>query len=92
MPHPNKPRLKLDWTKDLPASEREDFTKIVLNSSLAIDKLRKIVYNRVISGEKVVVDDYDSPSWSHKQADLNGYNRALREILELLDFNGDHDK
>lgn len=86
------PRLKVDWIKDIPASEREDFIKIVLNSNLALDKLKKIVYNRVMSGEKVAVVDYDSPSWSHKQADRLGYLRALREVLELLDFNGDHDK
>lgn len=88
-----KPRLKTTWTQDLKtASEREEFTKVVLNSSLVLDKLRKIVYNRVISGEKVAPSDYDSPSWSHKQADSNGYARAYREILELLDFNGDHDQ
>lgn len=89
----NKPRLKTEWFKDLKTQvERDEFTKTVLNSTLALDKLRKIVYNRVISGEKVTVDDYDSPSWSHKQADRNGWLRAHREILELLDFNGDHDK
>ena len=93
MDNKRKPRLKSAWINDLKTpEERESFTQIVLNSSLALDKLRKIVYNRVISGEKVAVDDYDSPSWSHKQADQNGYVRAHREILELLDFNGDHDQ
>ena len=86
------PRLKTVWTQDIPAGEREEFTKTILNSQIALDKLRKIVYNRVMSGEKVSVVDYDSPSWSHKQADANGYVRGLREILDILDFNGDHDQ
>lgn len=86
------PRLKTVWTQDLPPGEREEFSKIVLNSNLVLDKLRKIVYNRVISGEKVSVADYDNPSWSHKQAHINGQNSALREILDILDFNGDHDQ
>lgn len=29
-------------------------------------------------------EDYDSPSWSHKQADQNGYNRAIEEIIKIV--------
>ena len=28
--------------------------------------------------------DYDIPSWSHKQADVNGANRKLNQILKYL--------
>jgi hypothetical protein len=30
--------------------------------------------------------DYDSPSWAYKQADQNGYNRALNDIIQLLNL------
>ena len=27
---------------------------------------------------------YDSPAWSERQADLNGYQRAMEEIKQLI--------
>lgn len=88
-----QPRLKTVWFSDIrDDTAREQFKQNVVGSKIVLDKLHKIVYNMVISGERVPVDDYDSPSWSHKQADRNGYARALREVLEILNFNGDHDK
>ena len=33
---------------------------------------------------EVIESDYENPSWSHKQAHLNGYNAALKEILKLI--------
>jgi len=50
------------------------------------------VYNIVKEAEKVRINDYDSPSWSHKQADQNGYVRALREVMLLLEVNPDREK
>lgn len=28
---------------------------------------------------------YDSPSWAFMQADANGYERALREVISILE-------
>lgn len=85
-------KLKTAWISHLrDAESKEQFTAQVLASEKVLDKLREIVYNKVLDGEKVSVVDYDSPSWSHKQADRNGYLRGLREVLELLQF-GDHDQ
>lgn len=86
----NNNRLKTVWFKDLPKEEQEQFKQIVVGSKKVLDKLSKIVYNMSISGEKVSLDQYDSPSWSHKQAHQNGYNAALRDILDILKINGDH--
>jgi len=83
-------RLKTVWFQDLPKEEQEKFKELVLGSKKVLDKLSKIVYNMGVSGEKVNVDQYDSPSWSHKQAHLNGYNAALRDVLDILKTNGDH--
>jgi len=30
--------------------------------------------------------DYDSTSWSHKMADRIGYNRALTQVLDLINL------
>lgn len=90
--NPNS-KLKTAWLQDLKdPADREAFANQVLASKKVLDKLQKIVYNKVTSGEKAQVVDYDCPSWSHRQADRNGYLRGLREVLELLNINGDHDK
>lgn len=78
------------WVRDCKSEdERIKFTELFESSSLILDKLSKILYNRINSGESVKTIDYDSPSWSHKQADLNGYLRAHKEIIDLLK-NADH--
>ena len=64
----------------------EEFKKYLFSSQKALDKLRKIVYNRCMSTEKTREVDYDCPSWSHKQAHQNGKVEAYKEILELLEF------
>jgi hypothetical protein len=87
----NQPsKLKTLWFQDLPSSQQDQFKQSVLGSKIVLDKLGKIVYNMCISGEKVSIDQYDTASWSHRQAHQNGRNEALREILELITINGDH--
>jgi len=34
--------------------------------------------------DSFTLESYDTPSWSHKQAHVNGYNQAIDEILTLL--------
>lgn len=59
---------------------------MVLGSHKVLDRLQEICYNSITSEEKVKAVDYDSPSWSHKQAHLNGRIEAYREIVELLNI------
>lgn len=66
--------MKTVWT-----SEKELFKQ----SKNFREKLTEILSKRT---KAVVTEpDYDSPSWSHKQADMNGYNRAIKEIIDLLE-------
>lgn len=82
-----KQRPKTIWFQDLKTSkEKEDFVNTLLNSQKVLDKLREIVYNMSIDREKVKSTDYDSPSWSHKQAHFNGEQAAYQKILDLLEF------
>lgn len=77
--------VQLDWIKDLPPNEKEEFIKSLRNSKIVLDKLREIVYNRGIKTEDVKSVDYDSPSWSHKQAHQNGKREAFQEVIKLLE-------
>jgi hypothetical protein len=67
---------------DLPKDEQEGFKREVKSAKNVLDKLEQIVKSK--TKEIVVTDDYDSPSWAYKQADRNGYNRALIEIINIL--------
>lgn len=67
------------WVKGLRGKEKEDRQKEVLTYRNAFEDLREIL-DSLIEDQ---APDYDCPSWSHKQADINGYNRALRKVIKL---------
>jgi hypothetical protein len=72
------------WTAHLKSSkEKEEFQAYVNNSRGIFDRVLEILED-YIEPEDVTVIDYDCPSWSHKQADKNGYNRAILKIKQLF--------
>ena len=74
--------MKTIWFMDLPKDEQDGFKREVKSAKNVLEKLEQIVQNRI--KQIVITDDYDSPSWAYKQADRNGYNRALTEIINIL--------
>ena len=76
--------MKTIWFMDLPKDEQEDFKRQVKSSKDVLEKLEKIINDK--TKEIVLATDYDNPSWAYKQADRNGYNRALSEVLNILKF------
>lgn len=84
--------IQMQWLAGLKEPERSQFKQTVIGSKKVLDKAREIVYNIVKEAEKVRISDYDSPSWSHKQADQNGYVRALHEVMLLLEVNPDRER
>ncbi len=75
--------MKTEWTKDLGAPDAPKFRQSVVDSKIVLDKLKLICYNMLLESEKSTKTDYDSPSWAFKQADRNGYKRALEKVIEL---------
>lgn len=76
--------MKTIWFMDLPKDEQEGFKRQISSSKDVLEKLEKIINDKI--KDVVLVDDYDNPSWAYKQADRNGYNRALTEVLNILKF------
>lgn len=74
----------LEWFKGLNKQEEDDLKKILDSNDILLDKLFEIVYNMVTSNEEISLSDYDNPSWSHKQAHINGQNHSLRKVLTFL--------
>ena len=76
--------MKTIWFMDLPKDQQEGFKRQISSSKDVLEKLENILKDKI--KEVVLSDDYDSPSWAFKQADRNGYNRALTEVLNILKF------
>lgn len=71
------------WLREAKTPEDKDtIRKIVKGHRVAYEDLDAIL--RTL--EETVAPDYDCPSWSHKQADVNGANRMLRSIRALINI------
>ncbi len=47
-------------------------------------RLVSIIQDKIKQDETKRLTGYDDPSWAYRQADHNGYQRALKEVLELI--------
>ena len=47
-------------------------------------RLAMILKDKIKTDENKRLTGYDDPSWAYKQADHNGYLRAIKEVLELI--------
>ena len=70
--------MQVIWTKGLKGEDKKKRTEEIKSYKNAFDALQEILE------EEKSTPDYDCPSWSHKQADQNGYNRAIREVIKLI--------
>lgn len=79
--------MKTTWFLGATSKEdREAITSKIVASTGALDILKTVCYNMIKEADKTSHKDYDSPSWAFKQADQNGYIRALKEIVELINI------
>lgn len=79
--------ISVDWTKNLSdKKDKQEFEQIVRNSITVLNRLREIIieYDTALTKSELNRENYDSPSWSHKQADAIGERRGLRRILNLI--------
>ena len=75
--------LALNWVLHLEGKEKEEFAKYVIGSTAIIERLATIIDKKITESSKTPKTDYDTPSWAYKQADANGYLRALKELQTL---------
>lgn len=81
-------KLPLVWSKGLSEKDKEALEYVLRNNSILIPKLVEII-DQMIDEEtrsETTLSDYDSPSWSHKQADRNGARRAYKRIRSLFSY------
>lgn len=73
-----------EWLRGLEGQERSDHEAYLRNCKSLFDQLRAMLQTRYDEKSRSKVIDYDSPSWSHRQAHMNGYLEAMAEIAQLL--------
>ena len=79
--------LSTEWTKHLKTeAERKEFAASVLNDRLVLDRLSAIIEEKLtgLQSREVSLSEYDTPSWAHKQAHINGVKSGLTAILKML--------
>jgi hypothetical protein len=72
------------WFAGIPRDEKRKREELVLSNKILLDILAEMLYNMQEKKKDTVLGDYDSPSWSHKQAHLNGEIEAIKQIIEIV--------
>ena len=78
-------KLNQAWTQGLSGEETTRMQELVLGTKILLDRLVQILYNMQEKRETSVLDDYDTPSWSHKQAHLNGEAAMIRKLVDIVE-------
>lgn len=78
-----------DWTYHLKdPEEKERFVKYIKNNRTILERLSAILlkWDNETASTEISEKSYESPSWTYKQADTNGYRRCIRDIQKLLNL------
>ena len=78
--------MKTVWTKGKDKQEVDDIRSTFKASLIIRARLAEILDGKVSVAERASMDadNYDCPNWAYKQADAQGYKRALSEIISLI--------
>ena len=76
------------WVKGKSSKDKEDIEYILRNNKIMISALLKILTEMEDEELRAERDggQYDTPSWSHKQADRNGALRTYAKVKQLFSF------
>lgn len=78
----------LHWFKNLKEEEKEEFQKLLFLNKQIFIKYLSIIEDMESEIEKteLTINDFENPSWSHKQAFRNGQRSQLKKFKEILNF------
>lgn len=79
--------MKTSWTSGLDKKDVEEMRGLYTSSLRLRQRLEKIINDKITASYKASYskDSYDNPNWALLQADNRGYERALHEILSLIE-------
>jgi len=78
--------MKNSWCSGLEPDAKKLMRGYFSSSTLLRERMKKLLEDKIrVRGSNVIaLDEFDKPSWAYKQADRNGYERALLEVIELI--------
>jgi len=76
------------WTKHLPEDQKEKFKSEVLGSKRVLNRLQAIINEMKEDADKSELDTriYEVPNWDYRQADTNGFKRALKLVSKIINL------
>jgi len=77
--------MKAAWFKSCKTKkDKETVVQSIRSNRESLDRLKEILEPMLKDSNPA--SDYDSPSWAYKQADRNGFNRAVTTVLDLINL------
>lgn len=79
--------MKVTWTKGLSPEKKEEVKRDFLAAALLRERLKEILKDKseVTRKGSINKDSYGNANWAYLQADAVGYQRALEEVISLLE-------
>ena len=75
--------MKIEWfLNQSKQSEKAKIKSMLLANRDSLEQLTKVLEKKMV--EVVKPDDYDNAGWAYWQADRNGYNRAILQVIDLI--------
>ena len=77
------------WTNHLKTEqEKERFSTVVYRARHVLDRLKQLIQSDMENSAKaeISIKAYDNANWAYRQAHLNGYKKAMTNILTLVDL------
>lgn len=79
--------MKTSLLSGMSKDEQKEFKGLFIEARLVRKRLIEVLDGKrqSVQKERLSKEDYDSNSWAFKQADLNGYERGINELISLLE-------
>lgn len=79
--------MRRSWTHGLEPERSKDIRANFKESLVMRRRLNELLEKKIESSYKMgrSVEAYDNPNWALLQADARGYERAMQEVLDLLE-------
>lgn len=79
--------MKKSWTHGLDSEAEKDLRGNYVASLATRKRLKKLIEDKANSSLNASRSEsaYENPNWAYLQADARGYERALNEIISLID-------
>jgi hypothetical protein len=79
--------MKTSLTKGLDVEKTKELKVEFASSTFLRERLRQLLDEKIQTNRTATTskDAYGNPNWAYLQADAVGYERALKEVISLLE-------